>query len=248
MKKPLNTQHSSLPMPRIAKVIAASGLCSRREAERWIEDGRVTVDGTVITSPALNVEEEQAITVDGKPLRQQERTRCWAYHKPKTVLTTRNDPQGRPTVYDQLPPEMQQLHCVGRLDYQSEGLLLLTNDPALKRQLELPSSGLERRYRVRLYGQPGDRTIRLLSQGVTIEGIHYRPVIAKVEKEAKNSWLQVTLIEGKNREIRRVFEHFKHPVSRLIRVGYGPIELGDLKPGAVRELTKAELARLTPTA
>ena len=228
---------------RIAKAIAASGLCSRREAERLIERGVVTVDGETIESPALNVSAETVITVNGKPLAAVEEAAIWLFNKPREVLTTKSDPQGRATLYDRLPLEAQQLHPVGRLDYNSEGLLLMTNNGELKRKLELPKTALKRRYRVRVRGCPTKDTLARLTKGVKIEGMHYRPLVTTIEKKGSNSWLMVTLTEGKNREIRRVFDFFDHPVSRLIRVGYGPYELGDLTTGKLQKTVLMESLR-----
>ncbi len=222
---------------RIAKAIAASGLASRREAERWIEQGKVKIDGQVIDSPAINVSEGSLIEVDDKPIPKPEKAAIWLFHKPKGVMTTRSDPQGRAVIYDHLPKDAQQLHPVGRLDLNSEGLLLMTNNGELKRELELPSTGLERRYRVRVRGCPSKDTLARLAKGVKIAGTKYRPLKTVVEKKGSNSWLVVTLTEGKNREIRRIFEHFDHPVSRLIRVAYGKYELGDLASGKLKKPT-----------
>lgn len=233
---------------RIAKVIAASGACSRREAERWIAEGRVKVDGDVIDSPALNVEPEQEIRVNGKLLQQPDKAKLWIFYKPKGCITSRKDEKGRKTIYDLLPKEMHTLHTVGRLDYNSEGLLLLTNHAALKRYLELPSTGWKRLYRVRVHGIPKDTTLKALAKGVTIEGIRYKPIEVMVEgnTDRSNVWLQVALTEGKNREIRKVFEHYSHPVSRLIRIGYGPFQLGKLPIGAVDTVKNPVLQSSVP--
>lgn len=227
---------------RIAKVIAAAGLCSRREAERWIESGRVAVDGVVLQSPALQVDGSEDITIDGKKLPSVPTVQIWRFHKPKGCITSHSDEQGRKTIYDFLPSYMKQLHTVGRLDYNSEGLLLLTNSPAVKRHLELPATAIARTYRVRVQGLPKDSVLAKLAKGVAIEGVHYKPVQARVQPGGKgrNHWLEVVLTEGKNREIRRLFEHFGHPVSRLIRTGYGAVELGSLSVSAV-EAVKAEI-------
>ncbi len=222
---------------RIAKAIAASGLCSRREAERWIEQGRVAIDGAVIDSPAITITEAQLVEVDGKPLSAPKDAGLWLFHKPRAVMTTNSDPQGRPIIYDYLPEEFQQLHPIGRLDYNSEGLLLMTNNGALKREMELPSTALKRVYRVRVYGCPTKDTLARITKGIKIDGISYRPLRTVIEKKGRNSWLHVTLTEGKNREIRRVFEFFDHPVSRLIRVAYGGHQLGDLASGALQKVT-----------
>ena len=222
-------------MQRIAKLIAASGLCSRREAERWISEGRVQVEGVVVTEQGAQAEAQQ-VTVDGKKLPKLQAARLWKFHKPKGVMTTRRDPEGRATYVDLLPLELKQLHPVGRLDFNSEGLLLLTNDGALKRSLELPAQGWERVYRVRFKGVLNKATLAALAKGVTVEGVKYRPIKVKPEPgEKANQWAEVTLTEGKNREIRRVFAHFGHPVSRLIRIAYGPHRLENLAPGAVEE-------------
>lgn len=227
---------------RIAKAIAASGLCSRREAERWIAEGRVKLDGRAIDSPAINVSADSQIEVDNKPIPIAEVAALWLFHKPKGVMTTKSDPQGRPIIYDYLPSEHQQLHPVGRLDYNSEGLLLLTNNGELKRELELPSTALERVYRVRVKDCPSKDTLARLTKGVKIGGMKYRPLKTVIEKKGSNSWLQVTLTEGKNREIRRVFEHFGHPVSRLIRIAYGEHQLGDLATGKLRKINLSSIS------
>ncbi|MBI1274616.1 pseudouridine synthase [bacterium] len=230
---------------RIAKRMARAGLCSRREAEAWIEQGRVSVDGKTIKSPALDVGPESVITVDGKPLAGAEQTRLWLYHKPRGLVTTNRDPEGRPTVFDHLPPGMPRTMSVGRLDMDSEGLLLLTNDGELARALELPATGWIRRYRVRIYSTPTPETIAKLAKGVTVEDVRYGPIKVQLEDKptpkdqpkGRNIWVNVTLSEGKNREIRRVFEHVGHPVSRLIRVGYGAFTLGNLPEGQVKEIS-----------
>lgn len=221
---------------RIAKAIAASGLCSRREAERWIADERVKIDGRVIDSPAINVSDDSLIEVDGKPIPQPDEAALWLFNKPRGVMTTKSDPQGRPIIYDFLDKSQQQLHPVGRLDYNSEGLLLLTNNGELKRELELPATGLKRVYRIRVQGCPSKDSLARLAKGVKVEGVSYRPLISVIEKKGTNSWLKVTLTEGKNREIRRLFEYFGHPVSRLIRISYGEHQLGDLATGKLKKL------------
>jgi 23S rRNA pseudouridine2605 synthase len=216
---------------RIAKFIASSGLCSRREAERLIERGEVCVNGEVLTTPAFKVSDQDDVLVSGKALPAPQKAKIWLFHKPRSVLTTRSDPEGRKTIYDFLPDDMQQLHHIGRLDYNSEGLLLLTNNGELKRHYEMPKTALERHYRVRMRGVPKERDLRQLRQGITVEGVNYRPILAEIEQEGSNSWLKVILTEGKNREIRKVFEHLGHPVSRLIRLGYGEHALGKLPAG-----------------
>ncbi len=222
---------------RIAKVIARAGLCSRRDAEAWIGARRVAVDGMILDSPAVRVRPGQRITVDGKPLPVAEATRLFRYHKPKGVVTSARDPEGRATIYDTLPEGLPRLMPVGRLDIASEGLLLLTNDGALKRRLELPSTGWLRRYRVRGYGRIDDRELRALAQGVTVDGIAYGPIQAQIDRmQGDNLWLTVSLREGKNREVRRVLEHAGVKVNRLIRVAYGPFQLGNLAKRAVEEV------------
>lgn len=222
---------------RIAKVMARAGLCSRREAEVWIGQGRVSVDGQVLKSPAVTVGADNQVLVDGEPLPEAEAPRIWRYHKPRDQVTSTHDPAGRPTVFDALPPDMPRVLSIGRLDINSEGLLLFTNDGGVKRRLELPSSGWTRRYRVRVYGQVDQKTLAKLADGVTVEGIAYGPIEATLERAGRtNAWLMMALKEGKNREIRRVCEHLGLKVSRLIRLSYGAFQLGSLGPGEVREI------------
>lgn len=228
---------------RIAKRMSRAGFCSRRKAEELIEEGRVAVNGEVIDTPAIRVLPQDVISVDGKTIQKPEDTRLWLLHKPRGVVTTSHDPEGRPTVFSILPEDMPRVISIGRLDLNSEGLLLLTNDGELSRFMELPSTGWTRRYRVRVLGMPTQETLRQLKKGTTVEGIHYGSVTAKVEKQvdAANVWLEVSLTEGKNREIRRLFEHFGHKVNRLQRVSYGPFQLGNLKYGDVKEVPKSVL-------
>jgi 23S rRNA pseudouridine2605 synthase len=224
---------------RIAKRLARAGLCSRRDAERWIAEGRVAVDGKVLTSPALAVTEASDIRVDGKPIPAAEPARLWRYHKPAGLVTTHRDERGRATVFDRLPPELPRVVSVGRLDLTSEGLLLLTNDGELSRALELPSRGWLRRYRVRVHGEVDPARLAALAAGVTIERMSYGPIRAVLDREqGANAWLTVSLHEGKNREIRRVMEHLDLGVSRLIRIAYGPFQLGDLARGAIEEVPR----------
>ena len=237
---------------RVAKRIARSGLCSRRDAERLIAAGRVAVDGEVLTSPALGVTEVNLVTVDGEPLPTPEQPRLFRYHNPTGVLTAARDPGGRPTIYDRLPEGLPRLMPIGRLDMASEGLLLLTNDGALKRRLELPATGWLRRYRVRVHGRIDEAKLRALGDGIEIGGFRYGPIQATLDRvQGSNAWLTVALREGKNREIRRVLEHFGWPVSRLIRLSFGPFQLGGLAAGAVEEVPSKVLreqlgARLAP--
>ena len=228
---------------RIAKVIARAGICSRREAERLIAEGRVAVDGRVLESPAVNIGPEAKVTVDGRPLPEPEQPRLWRYHKPPGLITTARDPQGRPTVFERLPPELPRVMPVGRLDLASEGLLLLTNDGGLKRRLELPATGWTRRYRVRVHGRVDEDRLAALAQGVSVEGMNYGPIAARLDsRRGANAWLTMSLAEGRNREVRRVCTHLGLEVNRLIRVAYGPFQLGKLGRGAVEEVPRRVLA------
>ena len=222
---------------RIAKRIARSGLCSRRDAERLIAAGRVRVDGRLLDTPAVVVGPAAVVEVDGAPLPGVEPPRVVRFHKPVGVLVARRDPEGRSTIYDQLPRQLDHLMPVGRLDLNSEGLLLLTNDGGLKRHMELPSTGWARRYRVRVHGKVDAAALAGLAGGVTVAGIRYGPIEASLERQqGDNAWLQVKLREGKNREVRRVLEQLGYPVNRLIRIAYGPFQLGALPRGGVDEV------------
>ena len=222
---------------RIAKVMARAGLCSRREAEAFIVAGRVAVNGAVIASPALNVTARDRVTVDGKPLPQRERTRLFLFHKPRGLVTTSADTHGRPTIFGALPKDMPRLMSVGRLDLNTEGLLLLTNDGGLARALELPATGWLRRYRVRAYGKVAQARLDGLRQGIEIDGARYGAIEATLEREqGDNVWLSFAMREGKNREIRNVLGALGLKVNRLIRVSYGPFQLGELPAGAVMEV------------
>ncbi|MBQ4400219.1 MAG: rRNA pseudouridine synthase [Alphaproteobacteria bacterium] len=227
---------------RIAKFMARSGVCSRREAEEIIKQKRVTVNGETIESPAFNVNGDEKILLDGEKLPQIEQTRLWLYHKPSGLLTTHKDTADRATVFDNLPPYMPRVISVGRLDLNSEGLLLLTNNGALSRQLELPQNGWKRRYKVRVHGFVDKKKLTELEKGVTIDGVEYGAV--KIEFDGQNSanaWLTITLSEGKNREVRKLMKHIGLEVSRLIRLSYGPFQLGSLKRGEVREVPQKVL-------
>jgi 23S rRNA pseudouridine2605 synthase len=222
---------------RIAKVIARAGLASRREAEAWIAAGRVAVNGRTIASAALNVGPRDKIAVDGQPLPARERTRLWLYHKPRGLVTTARDPQGRTTVFDVLPPELPRVVSVGRLDLNTEGLLLLTNDGGLARVLAHPSTAWLRRYRVRAFGEVDVAKLQALKDGIEIDGFQYGPIEAVLDRQqGDNAWLTLGLREGKNREVRRVLEHLGLSVNRLIRLSFGPFQLGDLGEGAVEEI------------
>ena len=232
---------------RIAKALARAGLCSRREAERWIEGGRVSVNGEVLESPARDVAPTDRILVDGNPLPAPEPPRLWRYHKPKGRVTTHSDPQGRPTVFEALPEEMPRVISIGRLDFNTEGLLLLTNDGALARHLELPATGWLRRYRVRAHGAVAQEALDKLKGGVEIGGVRYGPIEATLEKvQGSNVWLMLGLREGKNREVRTILDSLGLTVNRLIRVSFGPFQLLDLVPGAVEPVRRRVLADQLP--
>ncbi len=222
---------------RIAKRIARAGLCSRRDAERLIAAGRVALGGTVVSDPAINVDDASPITVDGAPLPAPAPARLWRYHKPPGLITSHRDPQGRPTVFEKVADRLGHVLSVGRLDFNSEGLLLLTNDGALARTLEHPAKGWRRRYRVRVRGEPGQDALEALARGITAGGVRYRPIEAQLDRQnRRNAWLTLTLTEGRYREIRTVLGHLDLPVSRLIRTAYGPFQLGGLPRGEIAEI------------
>ncbi|MEO0393190.1 MAG: pseudouridine synthase [Pseudomonadota bacterium] len=229
---------------RIAKRMARAGLCYRREAEAWIEAGRVRVNGKLLKTPAHTVTDRDCIDVDGKPLPQAEQPRVWRYHKPTGIVTTNHDPQGRPTIFDNLPKSLPRVITVGRLDLNSEGLLLLTNDGEIARKLELPSTGWQRKYRARVHGTVDQAKLSKLADGHEVSGIKYGPIQAVLERAqtGANAWVQVSLREGKNREVRKVLESIGLTVNRLIRISYGPFLLGNLPEGGVEELAPHVLA------
>lgn len=238
---------SSEEKERIAKRIARAGLCSRRDAERWILEGRVAVDGQIITTPATIVTNKMQVMVDGKPINEAPSPRVWLHYKPVGLLTTHHDPHGRPTIFESLPPSMPRVISIGRLDLNSEGLILLTNDGELARFAELPSTGWARSYRVRVYGFVDKAALATLTEGITVEGVTYGRIEAEIAKEAENTrtntWLFMTLFEGKNREIRKVLAYLGLRVNRLIRMTYGPFSLGNLKPGDVKEVPAAQVSK-----
>ena len=222
---------------RIAKWLARAGVASRRDAERLLTEGKVRLNNRTVTHPATFVLPGDIVTVAGIPVAPPERTRLWRYHKPAGIVTTHRDPEGRPTVFDKLPPHLPRVVSIGRLDLTSEGLLLLTNDGGLARRLELPATGWLRRYRVRVFGAPDPATLAGLAKGITVDGVKYGPIDAGLDsRKGDNVWLSMALREGRNREIRRVVEHLGMRVTRLIRVAYGPFQLGALPRGAVEEI------------
>jgi 23S rRNA pseudouridine2605 synthase len=227
---------------RIAKAMARAGLCSRRDAERWILDGRVIVNGEVLKSPAREVGPSDKIKVDGQPLPMAEPVRLWRYHKTKGLVTTHRDPEGRPTVFEKLPPEMPRVISIGRLDFNTEGLLLLTTDGALARHMELPATGWLRRYRVRAHGKVEQADLDKLKDGAEIEGVRYGPIEATLDKvQGANVWLTIGLREGKNREVRKILGQLGLDVNRLIRISFGPFQLLELEPGAVEPVKRRVL-------
>lgn len=222
---------------RIAKRMARAGLCSRRQAEAWIEEGRVKVNGKLLTTPAFKVTDRDKVEVDGNLISQKERTRLWLFHKTSGTVTTNYDPDGRKTIFETLPEDLPRVMTVGRLDINTEGLLLMTNDGGLSRVLELPATGWLRRYRVRVHGRISQEELDKLEDGIAVEGILYGSIEAKIEHEqGSNSWLAIALREGKNREIKKVLGHLGLEVTRLIRISFGPFQLGDLPKGTVREI------------
>jgi 23S rRNA pseudouridine2605 synthase len=227
---------------RIAKLLARAGVASRREVERMIADGRIALNGETLTTPATILETLAGVTVDGKAVQPAAETRLFRFYKPQGTITAARDPKGRATIYDRLPPGLPRVMPVGRLDFMTEGLLLLTNDGGLKRQLELPKTGVVRTYRARAYGQISQAQLEGLADGVTIDGVHYGSINANLERRTgSNCWVEMSLTEGKNREVRIVLSHLGLQVSRLIRTAYGPLTLDDLDPGDVDEVPEGEL-------
>ncbi len=248
--RPEEPSETPLPPPprnprepqRIAKLLARAGIASRREIERMIEEGRVAIDGKRVEKPATLLTSLSGVTVDGTPVKAPAPARLFRFHKPAGLLTAASDPKGRPTIYDRLPKDLPRLMPVGRLDMNTEGLLLLTTDGELKRQLELPSTGVERTYRARAFGDVSQDQLEELIHGVEIDGIRYGSIDANLERRTgRNTWIEMRLTEGKNREVRRVLEHLGLKVSRLIRVAYGPFPLADLPAGAVDEVRQHDL-------
>ncbi len=228
---------------RIAKLLARAGVASRREVERMIEAGRIAIDGVVVEKPATLLTSLAGVSVDGDPVAKPAASTLYCYHKPAGLLTAERDPAGRPTIYDKLPKDLPRLMPVGRLDLNTEGLLLLTNDGDLKRQLELPATGIKRTYRARAFGTVSQDQLEGLIHGITVEGVHYGSINANLERRTgRNQWIEMTLAEGKNREVRNVLEHLGLKVSRLIRTYFGPFALGDLPKGAVAPIERNDLA------
>ena len=227
---------------RIAKLLARAGVASRREVERMIAEGRIALNGEKLATPATLLESLAGVTVDGKPVRPAAATRLFRFYKPDKTITAERDPRGRPTIYDRLPPGLPRVMPVGRLDFMTEGLLLLTNDGELKRKLELPRTAVVRTYRARAHGQVSQAQLESLAEGITIDGMRYGSINANLERRTgSNCWIEISLTEGKNREVRRVLAHLGLQVSRLIRVGYGPLTLDGLEPGDADEVPQVEL-------
>ena len=233
---------------RVAKYLASAGVASRRDVERMIADGRVSVNGRVLDTPAFKVTGREKILLDGKPVQRPDATRLWRYHKPAGLVTTNKDPEGRPTIFGGLPSDMPRVLTVGRLDLNTEGLLLLTNDGELARAMELPATGLKRSYRARAYGRIQQKELDRLRDGIVHEGVTYGSIDAKLDRvTGSNCWIDVSLAEGKNREVRQALEAIGLKVNRLIRVSYGPFRLDDLGPGALEEVPASELlSELSP--
>jgi 23S rRNA pseudouridine2605 synthase len=242
------TQNDDRSGDRIAKLLARAGVASRREVERMIADRRVAIDGKVVETPATLLETLRGVTVDGKPVAKPEPTRLFAFHKPTGLITAERDPRGRPTIYDALrnalPKDAPRVMPIGRLDFNTEGLLLLTNDGGFKRLLELPANAVERTYRARAHGEVSQAQLESLIEGITIDGVHYGRIDANLERRTgANQWIEMTITEGKNREVRRVLEHLGLKVNRLMRTSFGPVSLGDLPRGQVTEVKKHDIGK-----
>jgi len=241
-RPPQRTSRAQVPQQRIAKLLARAGVASRREIERMIAEGRIALNGEKLTTPATLLDTLEGVTVDGRAVQPAAATRLFRFYKPPGTITAERDPRGRATIYDRLPQGLPRLMPVGRLDFMTEGLLLLTNDGELKRQLELPRTGVVRTYRARAFGHITQDQLEELAVGITIEGMHYGSINANLERRTgRNAWIEMSLTEGKNREVRRVLEHLGLQVSRLIRTAYGPLTLAGLQPGGVDEVEQAEL-------
>jgi len=243
-----NTKDEDRSGDRIAKLLARAGVASRREVERMIADRRIAIDGKVVETPATLLESLRGVTVDGKPVAKPEPTRLFAFHKPTGLITAERDPAGRPTIYDALrnalPKDTPRVMPIGRLDFNTEGLLLLTNDGGFKRLLELPANAVERTYRARAHGEVSQAQLESLIEGITIDGVHYGRIDANLERRTgANQWIELTITEGKNREVRRVLEHLGLKVNRLMRTSFGPISLGDLPRGQVTEVKKHDIGK-----
>jgi 23S rRNA pseudouridine2605 synthase len=233
---------------RIAKLLARAGVASRRDVERMIAEGRIAINGEKLTTPATLLSDLGGVTVDGKPVRPAAATRLFRFYKPQGTITAAHDPKGRTTIYDRLPPGLPRLMPVGRLDFMTEGLLLLTNDGELKRQLELPRTGVVRTYRARAYGRVSQAELEALAEGITVEGVHYGSINANLERRTgSNCWIEMSLAEGKNREVRRVLAHLGLQVSRLIRTAYGPFTIQGMDPGDADEVADGDLETFRKT-
>src|SRR3954451_6338470 len=243
MPKPSQrTTARPVPPQRIAKLLARAGVASRREIERMIAEGRIALNGEKLTTPATLLDNLAGVTVDGKAVRPAAATRLFRFYKPERTITAARDPKGRATIYDRLPPGLPRVMPVGRLDFMTEGLLLLTNDGELKRQLELPRTGVVRTYRARAYGHVTQSQLERLAEGITIDGVHYGSINANLERRTgRNCWLELSLAEGKNREVRNVLAHLGLQVSRLIRTSYGQLTLEGLEPGDADEVSEGPL-------
>ncbi|VAW03137.1 Ribosomal large subunit pseudouridine synthase B [hydrothermal vent metagenome] len=229
---------------RIAKLLARAGVASRREIERMIEAGRIALNGDLVEHPSIKLKNLTGITVDGKPVAEPSPAKLFRFHKPNGYLTAERDFSGKKTIYDLLPEDMERIMPIGRLDLNTEGLLLMTTDGEFKREMELPKNGIERTYRARTFGEITQNQLEELYRGITVEGMHYGPITANLERSTgRNQWIEMTLTEGKNREVRKVLEHFGLKTSRLIRTQYGPFMLGDLQKGEIDAVRRHDLVK-----